>query len=67
MTYKETQLATREEITQIIFSAIDEVNLMLPKDRRLEKSFQTTLSGDSAALDSLGLINLIVDLCNNKC
>ena len=47
-------------ITEIIFEAIDELNRLLPKERRLAKSPECALSGDNGGLDSLGLINLIV-------
>ena len=50
----------KAQITEIIFAAIDEINRMLPQERRLRKSEDTVLSGDSGGLDSLGLINLIV-------
>ena len=53
-------MIAKEEIREVIFTAIDEVNALLPKDRRLKKSADLILSGDAGGLDSLGLINLVV-------
>jgi len=50
----------KDKIKNIIYNSIDEVNSMLPQDQRVEKSMDTLLSGSNAALDSLGLVNLIV-------
>ncbi len=47
-----------EKVTQTIYSAIDELNRLLPKP--LEKSMDTVLFGKGGKLDSLGLVNLIV-------
>ena len=49
-----------ETLKPLIFAAIDEVNMMLSEERKLVKSDDTVLLGDSGTLDSLGLINLIV-------
>jgi acyl carrier protein len=47
------------QITQMVFSAVDEVNQILRKAQRLEKSTDTIISGPDSRLDSLGLVNLI--------
>jgi len=47
------------KITQIVFQAIDDVNQLLI-DKKIEKSIDTDLIGESSKLDSLGLLNLIV-------
>lgn len=47
-----------KRVTHAIFRAVEEVNRQLPKKRRLEKSTETVLYGE---LDSLGLVNLIVE------
>ncbi len=52
----------RELITEAIFSAIDEVNIQLPKEQRLLKSADAPLFGEAGPLDSLGLVNLIVQV-----
>ena len=49
----------KEKIAQAIFQAIDDVNQLL-KDEKIEKSLHTNLLGESAKLDSLGLLNFIV-------
>lgn len=50
----------RERITQAIYAAIDEINMLRPQAERLEKSDDTVLLGMSGKLDSLGLVNFIV-------
>ncbi len=50
----------REQITNAIFSAIDEINQQLTREQRLPKSADAMLFSDSGPLDSLGLVNLIV-------
>ena len=51
-----------ERILRTIFEVVDEINKMLPEERRLQKLPDTFLAGDSGNLDSLGLINFIVEL-----
>jgi len=53
-------LAKLEEITQLLFNVIDELNQLRPAEQHLEKDLQTPLAGDSGRLGSAGLINLIV-------
>ena len=53
---------SKERILRTIFEVVDEVNKMLPEERRLQKLSDTFLAGDSGNLDSLGLINFIVEL-----
>ena len=53
---------SKETILRTIFEVVDEVNKMLPEERRLQKLSDTFLAGDSGNLDSLGLINFIVEL-----
>lgn len=50
----------KEKITQSLYEVIDEINLELPDDMKLEKSTSTVLFGDGGKLDSLGLVNLVV-------
>ena len=53
-----------DRIISIIFRAIDEVNQLLPSDKRLEKASETVLSSKFAqgSLDSLGMVNFIIAL-----
>lgn len=53
-------MTNNERITNVIFSAVEEVNDQLPRKQRLEKSIDAILFGKSGKLDSLGLVNLIV-------
>ena len=53
---------SEERILRTIFEVVDEVNKMLPEERRLQKLSDTFLAGDRGNLDSLGLINFIVEL-----
>ena len=53
-------MITKEKITEVVFSVIDEINGQLPQERQLEKSIDATLIGASGSLDSLGFVFLIV-------
>lgn len=50
----------KADVTEVVFSAIDEMNLTRPADKGLEKSPTTPLFGQQSHLDSLGLVSLIV-------
>ncbi len=50
----------RNLVEKTIFSAIDDVNELLLPSQRLAKSSEIALMGNESALDSLGLVNLIV-------
>jgi len=52
----------KSRITVLIWDAIDEVNELLPEDARVERSADAVLLGESGALDSFGLVNLVVAL-----
>lgn len=51
---------SNEAIRSALFEAIDEVNLLLPKQDHLIKNDETALYGAQSALDSVNLINLLV-------
>jgi len=53
-------MQTTHQITEIVFEAIDEVNQLLPRDRRIPKSEDAMLFGPSGLLDSMGVVNLSV-------
>ena len=55
-----SRTSTEGRILQAVYDAIDEVNLQLPEERRLQKRRSTVLLGESGTLESLELINLIV-------
>jgi len=49
-----------DDITQMLFNVIDELNQLRPREEHLKKDLATPLAGDFGRLDSAGLINLIV-------
>lgn len=53
-------MADTSDILDAIYSAVDEVNLLLPPDKQLAKSAGTEIMGDGASLDSLGFLNLMM-------
>ena len=59
---KKDSAIDKEKINKLIFAAIDKTNENLPKKQRLKKSLDTPLFGPLATLDSLGIVNLIVNV-----
>ena len=53
-------MANKEKITEIIFSVIDDINLELPDNMKLNKDLGTVLFGEGSAIDSLALVNFVV-------
>jgi len=51
------ELDTR--VTRAVFSAVDDVNQMLPEEYWLTKGDGTPILGPTAVLDSMGFVNLI--------
>ena len=51
-----------DKIREIIFESIEEINLQLAKDKQIQKSDDGVLYGPKSVLDSLGLVNLIIDI-----
>ena len=51
-----------ELISKIIFESIEEHNNISTSDLHLDKSLDSILHGKDSNLDSLGLINLLVDI-----
>lgn len=56
-------MVTKEEIIEIIFDSIDEINEQ--NETHLVKNEKTKLFGRDSDLDSLGLVNLIVSVEEN--
>ena len=56
---------SNNEIIRVIFLTVDNINQMQPKDKQIEKSPDTYLFGRLGKLDSLGLVNLIIELEQN--
>ena len=57
---------TKEELLDIIYQSLDEVNEQLPKEAQIQKLPDAALFGWSGGLDSLGFVNLIA-LVEEKC
>ena len=53
-------MTEHDKIARMLFSVIDELNQLRPAAEQLEKNLDSPLAGDAGALDSAGLINLIV-------
>lgn len=47
------------DILLIIYEAIDELNLDLNDEEKIEKSESTEIFGSASRIDSMGLVNLI--------
>lgn len=50
------------QIIELIYNCIDTVNLLRDPDSQIPKAPQTPLTGTDSILDSLGLVNLIVEI-----
>ena len=55
-------MVTKNKINQIITEAIAEINSNLPKDKQFLISKETLLFGENANIDSLGFVNLLVNI-----
>jgi len=49
-----------KNVLELVYSAIDELNQLLPQAKRLEKKESLILTGQDGVVDSLGFLNLIV-------
>jgi acyl carrier protein len=57
---------TREQIIDVIYASVDELNALMGNKQKMQKSPQTVILKDGTGLDSLGFINLI-SLVEQKC
>jgi acyl carrier protein len=57
---------TKQELIDIIYECLGEVNEQLPKDQQIQKSPDARLVGGAGGLDSLGFVNFIA-LIEEKC
>ena len=55
-----------ERVFAILHEAVDELNLQLPKGKKLAKDEGTTLIGEGSVLDSLLVMSLLVSV-EEKC
>ncbi len=51
-----------EQIQALVFEAIEQVNRALPPEKRLSADPSTPISGPGATLDSMGQVNLVVEI-----
>lgn len=54
-------MTTSDRVMKTILLMIDEFNEQLPEEKRIAKSADTVLFGESGQLDSVGLLNFIVE------
>jgi acyl carrier protein len=57
---------TKQELLDVIYECLGEVNEQLPKDQQIRKSPNTRLVGGAGGLDSLGFVNFIASV-EEKC
>ena len=57
---------TREQVIDILYESLQEVNEQLPDGKQLQKSLDTPLIGRVGGLDSLAFVNFIA-LVEEKC
>lgn len=55
-------MSKRDTVTQIIFGALNALNAELDENQKVEVSEDTPLFGANAALDSLSLVSVVVDV-----
>jgi acyl carrier protein len=53
---------SKDEVLNLVYRVIDTTNRHLPPGKAIVKSPDAVLFGDAGNLDSLGLVNLIVNL-----
>jgi acyl carrier protein len=57
---------TREQVVDILYESLEEVNEQLPNGKELRKSLDAPLIGGVGGLDSLGFVNFVA-LVEEKC
>ena len=55
-------MADQEKLVNAIFAAVDELNDQLPKGVRVAKSLDAPLYGPGGNLESIDLVNLIIEV-----
>jgi acyl carrier protein len=58
--------STKEELIDIIYQSLTEVNEQLPNEAQIQKSLDSTLLAGNGGLDSLGFVNFVA-LVEEKC
>jgi acyl carrier protein len=57
---------SKEDLIDIIYQSLEEVNEQLPNGDQIQKSLDATLVGGVGGLDSLGFVNFVA-LVEEKC
>ena len=55
-------MSTSDRVVEIIYDSVDSINRQLSDEQKLVKSKETVLIGERGKLDSLGLINFLINL-----
>jgi acyl carrier protein len=55
-------MTENDKIIRAVLEAIDELNEQLPKEKKLEKSLDTSLFGSGGSLDSLSMVSLVTSV-----
>ncbi len=53
-------MVERARVLEALYAAVDDLNQQLAPEDRLERAEATALTGDSARLDSLAFLNLVL-------
>ena len=53
-------MSLESQVEGLLFEAIEELNTQLPEGQKVEKNKDALLFGTNSALDSFGLVNLLV-------
>lgn len=53
---------SKHKFIELIYTSVDSINRMLPSNSKLMKTPETVLVGDGGVLDSLDLLNLLVEI-----
>ena len=53
---------SKSEITSFVLDSISEINQQLPTERQIGSDLATVILGQKSELDSLSLINLIIEI-----
>lgn len=56
----ETSSQGEDRLSRVLKQAVNDVNSLLPAEQNIVLAAETSLMGDGARLDSMGVINLII-------
>jgi len=58
-------MLSKEEIIDLIFRCVEELNRQLPEESKLILEESTAIAGENSPLDSLGLVTLMICIEGN--